>query len=135
MDSLSLILGFSNLFAGIVVLGLAWPLYQGRISRNHWYGFRTRKSLSSDEVWYATNKYGAKVMLPWAAALTGLGTATLFMPLKGHPGPAILISLAPLGVLIPAIQTAIYCHRLTSGSEETAADRRRRNRRMRRKKK
>ena len=103
MDSLSLILGVSNLFAGAVILGLAWPLYQGRISRNHWYGFRTRKSLASDEVWYATNKYGAKAMLPWAAGLAGLGAATLFMPLKAHPGLAILISLAPLGVVIPTI--------------------------------
>ena len=85
MDNVSLILGLSNLFSGLLILGLMWPLYQGRIGRNSLYGVRTKKTLSSDEVWYAVNKYAAQRMLPYAAMIAGIGAAAFFLPLEKEP--------------------------------------------------
>lgn len=32
------------------------PLYLGKIKRNSWYGFRTPRTLSSDEIWFPANR-------------------------------------------------------------------------------
>ncbi|MBX7169966.1 MAG: SdpI family protein [Pyrinomonadaceae bacterium] len=40
----------------IVLILVNIPLYQGKIKRNNWYGFRTPRTLASDEVWYPVNK-------------------------------------------------------------------------------
>jgi hypothetical protein len=109
VDKLSIILGVSNLFVGLLCLGLSWPLYTGKVGRNHIYGFRTKKTLASDDVWYAVNRYAARRMLPWAAGLAGLGAATLMLPLEQHPKLAVAIGLAPLVVLIPCLQGLRYC--------------------------
>jgi uncharacterized membrane protein len=108
MDNVSLILGLSNLFSGLLILGLMWPLYQGRIGRNSLYGVRTKKTLSSDEVWYAVNKYAAQRMLPYAAMIAGIGAAAFFLPLKQNPALAMVIGLVPLVVLIPCLQSWRY---------------------------
>lgn len=47
----------------VLIIGLAIPLLQGKIKRNHWYGFRTPKTLSSDAVWYPANREAAANML------------------------------------------------------------------------
>ena len=70
-------------------------------------------------------------MLPWAAALAGLGAATLLFPLKPHPTLAIIIALAPMLVIIPAIQTARYCQRYTA--QDQHAKKKPTNQRRRRK--
>lgn len=43
----------------LLIIGLAIPLYLGKIERNGFYGFRTNKTLSSDEIWYAANRNSA----------------------------------------------------------------------------
>jgi uncharacterized membrane protein len=46
------------LFAAIGVLFvlLGIPLKQGAVPQNWWYGFRTKKTLSDKEIWYAVNR-------------------------------------------------------------------------------
>ena len=44
----------------LVVIAISIPLILGMVPRNHWYGFRTPKTLSSDTVWYQANKIGGK---------------------------------------------------------------------------
>ncbi|MEW6731571.1 MAG: SdpI family protein [Acidobacteriota bacterium] len=41
---------------GLLYIGLGLPLYFKKIKPNRWYGFRTRKTLSDPEIWYAANK-------------------------------------------------------------------------------
>lgn len=48
------------LFCGLLFIGISIPLILGKIPRNHWYGFRTRKTLSNNEIWYKANKYMGK---------------------------------------------------------------------------
>ncbi len=35
----------------------------GKVPRNHWYGFRTPKTLSSDAIWYQANKIGGRYLV------------------------------------------------------------------------
>ncbi len=38
------------------VIALAIPLMLEKIPRNHFYGIRTRRTLSSNEIWYYANR-------------------------------------------------------------------------------
>lgn len=56
MDAkLKAIITFSVL--GAVLIGVCIPLILNKIPPNCLYGFRTRKSLSTPEIWYKTNRY------------------------------------------------------------------------------
>lgn len=48
---------------GILLIALGVPLLQGQISPNSWYGFRTRKTLSDEKIWYAVNRVAGKDMI------------------------------------------------------------------------
>jgi uncharacterized membrane protein len=50
------------LFVPLLVIALSVPLILGKVPRNHWYGFRTPKTLSSDTVWYPANRVGGKYL-------------------------------------------------------------------------
>ena len=41
--------------AGILLAALSIPLILGHVPPNHWYGFRTSKTLSSAKLWRAAN--------------------------------------------------------------------------------
>jgi len=43
-------------FIGLLFVALGFPLKQGAVPPNYWYGFRTRKTLSDKEIWYAINR-------------------------------------------------------------------------------
>ena len=77
---------------GLLLTVLAIPLWEERIGPNGLYGFRVRRTLENEEVWYAVNKYFA----PWLAA-TGLLTA--FAALSLYYLPGISLAVYPLGVL------------------------------------
>jgi uncharacterized membrane protein len=48
----------------LLLLIVAVPLVLGVIPRNRLYGFRTKKTLSDDGVWYAVNRFaGIAIML------------------------------------------------------------------------
>jgi len=91
----------SNLMAFYVIFGLllailAIPLWNERISPNGLYGFRVRKTMENEKVWYAVNKYFA----PWLAA-TGLLTAFAAFSLFHVPGISLAVySLSVLAVFV-----------------------------------
>ncbi|MDF1814389.1 MAG: SdpI family protein [Verrucomicrobiales bacterium] len=92
----------SLILAGIAILSaaLSIPMIQGKVKRNYWYGFRTKLTLSSDEVWYPANRFGGKMILWWsgAAFVTGLVGAVIL-----PPSPTLDIVMAGLAMtaLIP----------------------------------
>lgn len=45
---------------GILFIGLGLPLIFNRVPPNNWYGFRTKKTLSSTKYWYAANRIAGK---------------------------------------------------------------------------
>ncbi|MDF1752604.1 MAG: SdpI family protein [Verrucomicrobiales bacterium] len=77
------------------------------MKRNQLYGFRTRKTLSSDEIWYPANQYAGKALLWWsgAALITGLCGIWFFQPTATLD--IVMTSLA-LTVLIPCLLSFIW---------------------------
>ena len=55
--------------AGILLAALSIPLILGRVPSNHWYGFRTSKTLSIAKLWRASNQYAG-----WCLIATGAAT-------------------------------------------------------------
>ncbi len=41
---------------GLLFIGISLPLIKGRVPPNHIYGFRTRKTLSNERIWYEANR-------------------------------------------------------------------------------
>ena len=48
---------------GVLLIALGVPLLQGQVPPNSWYGFRTRKTLSDEKIWYAVNRVAGKDMV------------------------------------------------------------------------
>jgi len=63
MMNLNLIFLISGASMGILIAGLAIPLILGKIKPNRLYGFRTKKTLSDEKIWYPANKYAGKIMI------------------------------------------------------------------------
>ena len=103
MDAVATTVGLSLIAMGVVSIGLAIPLLQGKIGRNAMYGMRFRQSFQSDAAWFAINRYGAKRMIAWAAPIIALGCAALFLPLSAHPTFSLLFACLPLGFLLIAV--------------------------------
>jgi hypothetical protein len=114
MDIVSMTIAGGWIAAGLLTIGLAIPLLQGKIGRNALYGARFRKSFQSDDAWFAINRYGAKRMILWALPMILVGITTLTIPLQSRPVFALLLGLAPLVfVLIPALDTWNFARRYT----------------------
>ncbi|WP_262693666.1 SdpI family protein [Kordiimonas aquimaris] len=43
-----------------VFIAMGIPLALDKVAPNHWYGFRTQRTLESVEVWYSVNNIGGK---------------------------------------------------------------------------
>ena len=58
--------------ACLLVAVLSVPLILRRVPRNAFYGFRTRKTLSSDAVWYPANMFAGQALALASVAAAGL---------------------------------------------------------------
>lgn len=113
MDSTSILLGASNIFVGLLILAVVWPLRQGKVPRNSGYGFRTRAALSLDEAWVRINRFGARQATRWCVVLVLIGIFAFFVPIGPNAALTIVFALAPLIVIIPCIETIRYGRRTT----------------------
>jgi hypothetical protein len=116
MNSMNILLAFTNLSSGIILIFLSLPLYKKQIKMNKAYGFRLSKAFQSDENWFNINAYGAKQMIIWSTIMILIGIAILFIPIPEKPNIflALILSVGPLilGVLVVAIKTIIYAKKL-----------------------
>ena len=83
--------------ACLLVAVLSVPLILQRVPRNAFYGFRTRKTLSSDAVWYPANVFAGQ-----ALALASVAAAGLVWLL-----PAGAPEWMPAAVLVGAVLAAL----------------------------
>ncbi|MDE1920301.1 MAG: SdpI family protein [Candidatus Omnitrophica bacterium] len=67
---------------------ISMPLIIRKVPRNFGYGFRTKKTLSSDEMWYKANRFGGAAVLT-AALLTLTGCLWLFYHRNNFSADAI----------------------------------------------
>ena len=112
MGVFNIIFGFTNLFVGGVLLALALPLAKGKVKMNHFYGVRFKKSFESEEHWYEINRYGGQLLVYWSIAIMGIGLVCFVVPIAVGGVLFWVFSLAPLLVIIPAVQSYRYAQRL-----------------------
>jgi uncharacterized membrane protein len=63
VPSIQLILILLLMTSGLVWIIVGIPLVKGTVPRNKIYGFRTPKTLSSDEIWYPANRFAGKELV------------------------------------------------------------------------
>lgn len=56
------------------------PLVCGKVPPNAIYGIRTKFAFSSEENWYAINKFGGKVFVGVAVVIMLVGITGIFLP-------------------------------------------------------
>lgn len=102
------------LATAILFIALSIPLIMRKIPRNKWYGFRFKKALSSDDVWYKVNRFGG-----WLLLWSGILTAIMAVALAVAPAEnlELYISIATGGILVETtiliVAPLIYLNRLT----------------------
>lgn len=57
------------LAAGVLYVIMGIPLWRRSVPRNHAYGFRTKLTLSSDEIWYEVNQRTGKLLFVFGCLL------------------------------------------------------------------
>ena len=100
---------------GLLLIGLAIPMMLRRVKPNRWYGFRTHKTLSDDEIWYASNAYGGKLLLIFGIVHTVTSLVLYFVPalqanLDAYASAILAIFLTGFTVVI--VQSFRYLHSL-----------------------
>jgi uncharacterized membrane protein len=73
-----------------VIVGL--PLARGRVPRNHWYGYRIRRTLASDAVWYPVNALTGR-WLSIGGAIVLLGALVSLPTLGDHSAQLVVLWL------------------------------------------
>ena len=85
--------------APVALIVLSVPLIFGLIPRNRFYGFRTRSTCKSDQVWYPANKMAGKIFV-----VAGVIWLLVEIILPGwHP------TLVPVSLLIAAGTLSVVC--------------------------
>ncbi|WP_194191460.1 SdpI family protein [Clostridium chrysemydis] len=100
-DAFSFKLIYVALGVGFMILGRYLP----KLKRNKLIGIRTSKTLSSDEIWEKTHKFGGKVFIVFGALFT-----IISLIIKGDIAmPLLIVSLLILTVIL-----CLYPRRLTN---------------------
>jgi uncharacterized membrane protein len=116
MDPVAITIGVCWIVVGLICVGLAVPLVQGKVRQNALYGVRFPQSFQSDEAWFAINRYGAKRLMIWAMPMIVAGVTACFLPLQTRPWAALLCGLLPLAfVLIPLLEAWNFARQYPAG--------------------
>jgi uncharacterized membrane protein len=92
---------------GILYIGLGIPLLLGRIRPNAWYGCRTQKTLSSEEIWYPVNRVTGRYMIISGVAVifTAFGVFMFRRSLGPDHGAAILVVVLVVSVVAMVVES------------------------------
>lgn len=111
MDVTGAIIGLLNVFLGVVVIGIAYPLAKGKVAMNRTYGVRVRQSFESEEKWYKINRYGGRKLMIWGAIIAVIGVAAMFIDVGSRWELTTMFLLAPLLLFVPAAQAVLYARK------------------------
>ena len=110
---MNILLGLSNIFCGLIIIGVSIPLAKEHIPMNKWYGIRFKKSYESDDNWYKMNKYGGTRLIIWSIPIVLIGIATFFIPSESlNTSLIIFLALFPLIVIIPSFESYLYSRKI-----------------------
>jgi hypothetical protein len=108
MTNTNVIIGLSNIFVGVLTIAVCIPLLKDKIEMNRWYGIRFERSFESKENWYKINRYGAQRIIYWSVIIVVIGILTFFIPVGSGGFLPIIISCAPIILIIPTIESWLF---------------------------
>ncbi len=94
-----------NLGLALLCSSMAYPLFTGMVGRNKLFGFRTTKSLASDEAWFRANRLLATCLFAGSTAIIVING--LYMA-WGLPAPVawhddIIMYSTPVGLMLSGL--------------------------------
>jgi uncharacterized membrane protein len=99
-----------NIGIGLLIIGLAIPLVKEKIKPNIWYGFRTKKTLSDEKIWYPANKYAGQKMICAGTAivlLSALSFLLMFFGVMVVTSQVVIMTIWVLVLMIPTIGMSV----------------------------
>jgi hypothetical protein len=72
---------------GLLFVGVSQPMVKRRVKPNPWYGFRTPKTLSSEEIWYSANAYCGRALTVAGCFICLASIALVPLVYLPHLGP------------------------------------------------
>lgn len=94
---------------GLLMAGLGIPMMLRKVKPNYFYGFRTKKTLSDEKIWYEANAYAGRLLLWIGSIMLVLGLLLYLINAQGKPNlfsPEVTSTLtlvlifAPLALLL-----------------------------------
>ena len=80
-------------FIGVTFVAFGLPLKHDKVPPNRFYGFRTRKTLSDEKIWYAVNRVTGSDMISVGIIMTGISLVLLALRDRLPPEAAMAILL------------------------------------------
>ncbi len=102
------------LIGGVAMILISIPLIQRRVKPNYWYGFRTRKTLENEQVWYEVNAHAGKRLLIAGILITLAAIVVALIPgitLDAYALSVLAVVVVSLGIGLA--QSFAYLNRLT----------------------
>lgn len=97
----------TDLGIGILIIALAIPMILEKVKPNPIYGFRTKKTLSDEKIWYPANKYSGKAMilagLFLASASAGVMALNMKFNLLTEHQPAAVMAIWGIFTMTPIL--------------------------------
>lgn len=113
--------GLASILIGLCTIALSIPLLIGKIPPNPRYGFRFKRALENESLWYEVNRYGAKHFILWSLFLIAAGFA---MAPKGVLPDANWVDLAwSLFVLLTYLIPTLMAWRFSKSVKGGGLDR------------
>ena len=88
----------SSMIVGLLEIGFSIPLILEKVPLNPLYGFRIKKTLSNESVWYKANKYVGRDFLV-ASLILLVGTLMLSIFINELPSSTIIWSCLALTII------------------------------------
>lgn len=90
---ITLILLATYIGIGLLFVGVAVPLVQGKVKPNPWYGVRVRKTLENPEIWYAVNAYFGRRFAVIGLMIGVVGLVLFPLGFIPNVGPSLYVFL------------------------------------------
>jgi hypothetical protein len=91
---------------GVLFILLGIPLKQGAVAPNWWYGFRTRKTLSDKEIWYAVNRVTGVDMIRIGSIL--VAASLIVFALRNWLSPEASVAVLIVVMLVMVVYMAFH---------------------------
>ena len=106
-------LGLMFFFEGLLLAGIAIPLIQRKIPINGMYGFRVKKTMESDDIWYPANEYSGRLLFLNGLFFSLMAVVLPFVPKMNLPLYATLFGVITIVTLsITFLRSMLYIKKL-----------------------